>query len=111
VNVTIKGLSVSDPSTLTLILENTYHNAAVVAGNGYGSTAPLNKVTFTLDDQAQAPIPDPLTSGTWQPANTLWPFIGDSPYGPWTLYANCNTGCSGKISGWSIQVATEEPTG
>ena len=114
-NVTIKGLSVSDPSKLQL---NLYNPTCCPSGLMYhsGGTALVKNVTFTLDDQALTPIPDPLTRGTWQPydPNALSSFNGSvvSPYGPWELYlytgdpSVADSGVSGKINGWSIQITT-----
>ncbi len=122
VAVTLDGFTHDYPSDMTFLLVGPEGQKAIVMGEQGGST-PVTDLTLTLDDRAEAEPGFVLESGTWKPAGAIadalpvpapgtpYPvgftnFIGGSPNGTWSLYANDPYDVdAGAVSrGWSLQI-------
>jgi subtilisin-like proprotein convertase family protein len=131
VNLTLQRYSHSHPDdTLMLLVGPGGQKVLVMNYDGGGGNA--DDATFTLDDEAGAPIPNPIVSGTYLPSADADPgefcddttsfvapappgpyaaglssFDGSSPNGDWKLYVvDAVDADYGDIEGWCVQVTT-----
>jgi subtilisin-like proprotein convertase family protein len=130
VNVTLRGLTHTDPGDLDIMLVGPTGQRVMLLSDS--SFNPVSGVTFTVDDQAAtaapatlvdggsfkptnngtgdtfpAPAPDPSLAGT-----LLSTFDGTSPNGTWTLYVVDDAGGDfGTFAGgWTLSLTTNGPS-
>jgi subtilisin-like proprotein convertase family protein len=125
VRVTLMGLTHSSPDDLDVMVVAP-GNVGVVVLSDIGGTTDVNGITVTFDQDAPARVPEPLTSGTFQPLNnrraddsesllppapqsvtghSLTRFSNRNPNGVWRLFvANDGTDDSGSLAGWALQI-------
>ncbi|MCP5489360.1 MAG: S8 family serine peptidase [Verrucomicrobia bacterium] len=126
ITVTLVGFSHTYPSDLDIVLTSPDGRRATLLGAA-GGDASVSGLTITFDDDAEATVGTPMTSGTFKPSGnvsempapapaapyttSLSEFIGGTPNGTWSLYAvDAAAGDSGSIaSGWRIAVTAGEP--
>jgi len=129
VEVTLQGMSHSDPTDVNVLLVGPGGQAVVLMSDTTaeygGGVYPMTNVTFTLSDQAYYPLPpySPMADGTFQPADfapnhtnsayafpspapappfytLLGTYDGLSPNGTWSLYvSDGGADDGGEISG------------
>lgn len=131
VDVTLRGFSHVSPDDVDVLLVGPAGQTAVVMSD-VGALFDATALTLTLDDEADARLPDegtPLVSGTFRPTNAgtdpdtfpgaptagsearLSVFDGTDPNGPWRLFVVDRTGAGpddpGAIAGgWSLRIET-----
>jgi subtilisin-like proprotein convertase family protein len=129
VNVTLRGLTHTDPADLDIMLVGPTGQRVMLLSDSSNSS--VSGVSFTVDDQAAATAPNPL-AGTFKPTNlvgstdtfpapapdaslagtSLAVFNGASPNGTWSLYVVDNApGDSGSLAGgWTLSITTNGPS-
>jgi subtilisin-like proprotein convertase family protein len=139
VNVTLTGLTHTWPDDVAVLLVGPQGQKTILMSDAGGNSAnAVSDVNLTFDDAASGAIPDagPVSSGTYQPTRgiensscivpgsfpdpapagpygspSLSVFNGTNPNGTWQLYAMDDTlGDVGSITGWSLNISTEEDT-
>lgn len=130
VNVTLLGLTHTNPDDVDVLLVSPAGKRAVVLSDA-GGAAPVAGVDVTLDDQATQSLPDsaPLGSGSYRPADyelgdpfaapapdpsgagsALSVFNDGNPNGTWQLFVVDDlAGGAGSLSGWRLDVITTGP--
>ncbi len=133
VNVKLNGLSHTYPDDLDMLLVGPTGASTVLTSDACGS-GDLQRVTWTIDDEAPGGLPDSSAcpTGSYQPSNfaagggdvdtfggeapagpygaTLAAFDGTNPDGDWKLYVNDDSGGDvGYIqTGWSPEIQTRD---
>lgn len=129
VNVSFRDLSHDFPPDIDIMLVHRSRQATILSDAASG--AAVVNIELTLDDQASENLPspgDPLTSGTYRPANlggpdsfpspapaqdandSLSTFNGDKPDGIWRLYASDDVSGvdPGVIAGgWELKITAK----
>lgn len=130
VNLTLRGITHTDPDDINVLLSFGDRRAIVMSDVG-GSTD-IDGVTLRLDDEAAAEMPNStqLTEGTFRPTNigagdafpapaplpgtevALSTFVGADPDGAWQLFVHDDgAGDTGSISGgWELEITAEVKT-
>ncbi|NNF17147.1 MAG: hypothetical protein HKN70_10395 [Gammaproteobacteria bacterium] len=72
------------------------------------SCGSLNDFWVSLDDDAPGPFPCPYNDqNTWQPSNSMSPFMGNPGSGDWLLIINDGYPLDGgALQGWGLEVCT-----
>jgi VCBS repeat-containing protein len=131
VNVTLVGLTSSNPGDLDVLLVGPTGQTAFLISD-VGANIPANGVTLSLDDQAANQVSSfqAMTSGAFQPTNfdigdtfnappaptrtpasgaELGVFNGSDPNGTWSLFIRDDTdngSLSAILGGWSLQITS-----
>jgi subtilisin-like proprotein convertase family protein len=130
VTVTLNNLSHTAPDDLDVLLVGPNGQTTILISD-IGGRTPTANVSVTLDSEASHSLlaAGPLVSGTFKPTNSgasldtfpssapagsygaaLSSFKGIDPNGPWSLYViDDQTGQSGTISSWNLQITLECP--
>jgi subtilisin-like proprotein convertase family protein len=124
VNVRLNDLHHEAPADIDLLLVGPSGQTVVLLSDAGPSTGPSD-VDLTFDDQAPAPVPDPLASGAYKPTDLddglpdLFPspappgpfgsqladFRGANANGTWQLFAvDDEVLGTGLIDGWSLSI-------
>ena len=133
VNVKLNGLSHTWPDDLDMLLVGPTGASTVLVSDVCGSND-LQRVTWTIDDEAPGGLPDsstPCPTGSYKPSDvnaigendafggeapsgpygvTLAAFDGTNPDGDWKLYVNDDSGGdAGYLSaGWTPEIQTRD---
>ena len=129
VNVTIKGLTHTNPDDLDILLVGP-SGEKIILMSDCGGTPDVSSINLTFDDEAAVALPDStlITAGTYRPTNvgtsdTFSSPAPASPYGTifstfdatsangtWSLYVMDDAGSSsGSIAnGWEIALTTND---
>ena len=131
VNVTLKGLTSTNPGNLDVLLVGPTGQTAFLVSD-VGANIPANGVTLSLDDQTANQVSSfqAMTTGTFQPTNfdigdvfnsppaptrtpasgaELGVFNGSDPNGTWSLFIRDDTdngSLSAILGGWSLQITS-----
>lgn len=127
-NLTLRGFGHAASDDVDMMLVHRGLNRTVFSD--VGGFTDVTDLTLTLDDEASATLPDPLTSGKFKPFNSgtfdslpapaptqnasarLDGFDGLNPEGPWKLFiqddASQDAGSLGE--GWSLKIKAKFPT-
>jgi len=110
VTATLKGWVHSCSSDVAVLLVGpTGANTILMGQDDGGCDSGLDPVNVTFDQSATDPVPDPLTSGTFQPTSTTDPdpFNPPAPPGPtYPVDLNVFNGASG-TGAWKLFVADQ----
>ena len=135
VDLDIVGFTHRDPSMISLMLVSPGGKDAFVMRGVGANGGPTNLTTFTLDDEALAPLPETTTllPGSYRPARyypdylpaddifhppapqpsgatALSTFDGTDPNGEWRLFATSWGQPPGVIADWSLDITMTPPT-
>ncbi len=130
VRVRLRGLSLSAPVDLGMMLAAPHGGRNVVLLGGAGGDAAVQDLTVSLDDDAAAPVSSSsIRSGSFRPTINQTPLFGAraphpsstsqlsqldgiDPNGTWSLWAvDGSTAASGSLSGgWCVSVESLIPT-
>jgi hypothetical protein len=132
-NITLDRLIHDDADDIDMLLVGPTGAETTLMSDacGGGGANVLNEVSFTLDDEAGATLPDngPCAAGSYKPTNhtdspadsypapapaaggaaSLTAFDGTNPNGTWSLYIvddRFTEGNSGELLGWSLNIQT-----
>jgi hypothetical protein len=123
VRVGLLGLSHTNVNDLDIMLVAP-GNTGIMLMSDAGSSVPVTNLTLILDQDAPGPLPDPLTSGVFQPANyqiafdpmpgpapagvsghSLTRLTNRDPNGLWQLFvADDLSFDGGTLAGWSLTI-------
>ena len=130
VNVRVRQISHSFADSLDLLLVGPGGQNVMLLSDAGGASGG-SPDTITFDDEAAAPVPDPITAGTYRPTNEddgstdvfpapapSGPFGGAlsafrllDPNGTWSLYAVDDEvdGLGGSVTSWRITLTARRP--